>query len=104
MAVSTSYGGDFKVILDKLLCMLRICFWWHLFTLLLHISDMGLQGRNSAKWPDGSEFWLEVSCCWVIQVYNPTMIVRINQYLLVLAIDVEEKPTNTYRLSFAFNM
>jgi len=45
MAVSSSYGGDFKVIIDNLLCMLRISFWC-LFCFLLHISGMGLQGRN----------------------------------------------------------
>lgn len=45
MAVSSSYGGDFKVIMDSLLFMLSISFWC-LFSFVLHVSGMGLQGRN----------------------------------------------------------
>jgi len=47
MAVSSSYGGDFKVIMDSLLFMLSMLSisFWCLFS-YLHISGMGLQGRN----------------------------------------------------------
>ena len=45
----------------------------------LYVSDMGMQGsRNSAERPDASEFWLDVPCCWVIQVDNPALIARNN--------------------------